>query len=112
MSPRDEVRLRHIRDAIESARRFASGRTRADLDRDEMLLFALTRAIQIVGEAAAKMSEESRRDIPDVPWQEIIGMRNRLVHAYMDVDLDLLWKTVMDALPPVEVSIRRALGED
>jgi len=65
-------------------------RQRSDLDTDEMLLFALTRAIEIAGKAASKISVETRQAIADVPWSAIIGMRNRLVHAYFDVDRDVL----------------------
>ena len=99
MSPADAVRLRHMIDAIEAAQRFAHRRTRADLDQDEMLLFALVRAVEIVGEAAGRLSAEARADMAGVPWSAVIGMRNRLVHAYFDVDRDILWTTIAEALP-------------
>lgn len=90
LSPQDRVRLQHLVDALNSAIRFARGRQRSDLDSDEMLLFALTRAIEIAGEAASRVSAETRAAMPDVPWATIVGMRNRLVHAYFDVDHDIL----------------------
>jgi uncharacterized protein with HEPN domain len=86
-------------DAARSALRFCQGRTRLDLDHDEMLRFALTRAVEIVGEAANKVSIESRAEAPEIAWLAIVGMRNRLVHAYFDVDSDILWTTVNDRLP-------------
>jgi uncharacterized protein with HEPN domain len=86
-------------DAMESALRFVKGRERADLDTDEMLLFALARAVEIVGEAASRLSAEARAEIPGVPWSAVTGMRNRLVHAYFDIDRDILWTTVTKALP-------------
>ena len=101
MSRDDRVRLRHMVDAIQSAMRFAEGRGRDDLDTDEMLLFALVRAVEIVGEAAGKVSAEGRADLPQLPWSTIVGMRNRLVHAYFDIDRDILWTTVTQALPPL-----------
>ena len=101
MSPDDDVRMRHMIDAIQAALRFAEKRDRADLDRDEMLLFALVRAVEVVGEAASRLSVEGRALAPDVPWSAVTGMRNRLVHAYFDIDKDILWATVTRALPPL-----------
>ncbi len=73
-----------MRDAAASALRFIEGRKRADLDCDEMLLFALVRAVEVIGEAATKVSVEGRTGVPDIRWAAIVGMRNRLVHAYFD----------------------------
>jgi uncharacterized protein with HEPN domain len=72
----------------------AHGRQRSDLDSDEMLLFALTRAIEIAGEAASRVTTETRGAMSDLPWSALIGMRNRLVHAYFDIDRNILWTTV------------------
>lgn len=85
MSPDDLVRLRHMVEAAESALDFCRGRTRSELDSDAMLRFALTRAVEIIGEAAGKVSAEGRAELPVVPWSAIVGMRNRLAHAYFDV---------------------------
>lgn len=101
MSPPDRVRLRHMLDALESARRFAKDRERNDLNTDEMLLFALVQAITIAGEAASRISPQSRGEMPDLPWDSIVGMRNRLVHAYFDIDRDVVWATVTQAVPPL-----------
>jgi uncharacterized protein with HEPN domain len=81
MSPEDRVRLRHIADGLDSAVRFTSGRKREDLDGDQMLVFALMHALRIVGEAASRISGETRDQCPEVPWASMIGMRHRLVHA-------------------------------
>ena len=98
MSPDDHVRL-HMMDAAASAVRFTYGRTREDLDRDQLLTFGVTHAVMIIGEAAARISPTSRAEVPDVPWTQIVGMRNRLVHAYFDIDRDILWETVTAAIP-------------
>ncbi|MFN0301044.1 MAG: DUF86 domain-containing protein [Burkholderiales bacterium] len=98
-------------DATEAALRFANGRSRGDLDTDEMLLFALVRAIEILGEAASKVSAEARVLTPDVPWSAVVGMRNRLVHAYFDINRDTLWSTVSQALPPL-LAHQRAIDLD
>ena len=111
MSPADRIRLQHLVDAADAAARFAAGRQRADLDTDQMLLFALVRAVEIVGEAASKVSEESRIALP-LPWSAMVGMRNRLVHAYFDVDRDVLWNTVCLSLPSLREAVHRALHPD
>lgn len=111
MSPDDRVRLRHMADAIEAVATFIQGRSRSDLSADRMLVFALVRAVEIVGEAASKVSSEGRAELPAVPWSSIIGMRNRLIHAYFDVDLDILWNTVTEALPPLGQQIGAALDD-
>jgi uncharacterized protein with HEPN domain len=97
--PPDEVRLRHIRDAAETAKRFVAARDRSDLETDEMFRLALTKLVEIVGEAAKRVSEETRVRFPRVAWADASRMRDRLVHHYFDVDLDVLWATVTEDLP-------------
>lgn len=97
-------------DATEAAQRFIQGRSRDDLDRDQMLLFALVRAIEIIGEAAAKVSEGARATIA-LPWPAIVGMRNRLIHAYFDIDRDVLWLTAVQSLPRLGMVLRQALAQ-
>jgi uncharacterized protein with HEPN domain len=72
-----------------------------------MLTFALTRAIEIIGEAASRVSSEGRRVTSEVPWNAVIGMRHRLVHAYFEVDRDILWSTVQEALPRLLAQLRK-----
>lgn len=91
MNPHDRVRLRHIADALNAAMRFVEGRQRSDLDAHDMLLFALVRAIEIVGEAASKVTVETRAEMADLPWTSIVSLRNRLVHAYFDINRHILW---------------------
>ena len=111
MNPRDRVRLQHLADALNSAIRFARGRERGDLDSDEMLLFALVRAVEIAGEAASQVTAETRAQLPDLPWSSIVGMRNRLVHAYFDVNRDILWTTVTEAAPPLAERLNIVLSQ-
>ncbi|MBK7674929.1 MAG: DUF86 domain-containing protein [Candidatus Accumulibacter sp.] len=99
MSPHDRWRLQHMIEAAESTQKFISGRERADLDRDQMLVFAIVRAVEIIGEAASKISEETRISHPAIPWKAIIGMRNRLVHAYFDIDARIVWVAVTEEIP-------------
>jgi len=102
MTPDDAVRIRHMIEAAEAAAGFIAGKTRADLDRDRMLLFALVRAIEIIGEAASRVTPQTRAAIPEIPWVQIVGMRNRLIHAYFDIDSEVLWKTVSEEIPPLQ----------
>jgi uncharacterized protein with HEPN domain len=108
----DVVRLRHMLDAATEALRFTRNRRREDLDHDRQLVWALVKAIEIIGEAAGQLSEEAKAGIPGIPWRNIIGMRNRLVHAYFDINLDILWKTVVDGLPPIIAELTRVIPEE
>ena len=107
MLPEDRTRIEHMIQASEEALTFAAGRQRADLDRDRMLALALTRAVEIVGEAASHVSlavrESSRR------YRGVSSSRNRLVHAYLEVDNGILWTTVVDRLPELVVELRQLL---
>jgi uncharacterized protein with HEPN domain len=104
--------MRHLIDALNSAIRFARGRDRKDLDSDEMLLFALVRAVEVAGEAASRVSPETRAELTELPWDSMIGMRNRLVHAYFDINHDILWTTVTEAAPPLVERIRKVLIDE
>ena len=99
MRPDDEIRLRHILEAARETRGFVRGRPREDLNQDRQLEWALVKAVEIIGEAACQMDAVSRAEVPGIPWEDIMGMRHRLVHAYFDVNLDILWKTVHEDLP-------------
>jgi uncharacterized protein with HEPN domain len=112
MRPEDRIRVLHMIDATETALVFVSGRTRADLDSDRMLLFALVRAIEIISEAASNLSEEARGAQVDIPWHSIVSMRNRLIHAYFDVDRDILWKTVIVELPALLSTLQAMLQSE
>ncbi len=92
----DAIRLRHMLDAAKEARSFIQNETRASLDVDRKLGLALIKSIEIVGEAAAKITKECCEALPQIPWSNIIGTRNRLIHAYFDINLDILWKTVTE----------------
>lgn len=85
--------------AAREVRQFGSGRVRADLDSDSMLARAIVHALQEIGEAATKVSQDHRARIPTVPWTKIVGTRHRLVHVYWGVNLDLVWEVVIRDIP-------------
>jgi uncharacterized protein with HEPN domain len=101
MHKTDRVRLLHILDAAREALAFTQRRSRQDLDRDRMLSLALVRLLEIIGEAARGVSQELRAAQPQVPWVKMAGMRDRLIHGYFDVNLDVVWATVQVDLPPL-----------
>jgi uncharacterized protein with HEPN domain len=103
----DLIRLRHMLDAAREADAFSQHKTRSSLDTDRKLVLALVKCIEIIGEAAARISNESREELHQIPWSNIIGMRNRLIHAYFDINLDILWKTIKEDLPPLISALER-----
>ncbi len=106
----DAVRLGHMLDHAQEAVAYCRGRTRSDLDSDRIFNLALVRLIEIVGEAANHVSEQGQLQRPDIPWRQIIGMRNRIVHGYDQVDFDLLWDTIQQDLPPLIQQLKTTLG--
>ena len=98
-----------MRDAASEAVSFARGRAREDLDRDRQLVLALVKDIEIVGEAATAVTAPTRSDLEEIPWQAIVAMRNRLVHAYFEINLDVVWQTVQQDLPALIVRLEEAL---
>ncbi len=101
----------HMRDYGREAVRMIEGKTRNDLDNDRKLELALTRLVEIVGEAAGRVSDEGRAKIPAIPWKDIAGMRNRLAHGYADINLDVLWQVIVSDLPPMILELEKALTE-
>lgn len=98
--------------AAEEAVNFSLHRSRIDLDNDRQFQFALVRCIEIIGEAASRMSEATRSVHPQLPWARMVSARNRLVHVYFDVDLDIVWQTVTGELPTLIREVRQILHLD
>jgi uncharacterized protein with HEPN domain len=111
MPPEDVIRLRHMADALESVQRMVAGRNRDDLDNDEMLRLALTRAIEVIGEAAGRVTDDTQQAVAHIPWRQLAGMRNRLIHAYFDVNLDIIWTTATRDAPILLVKLDELLKE-
>ena len=110
LPPRDEARLRHMLEHAEEALQFATGRSRSDLDVDRALNLSLTRLLEVIGEAAARVSQPTRDQHAAIPWPQIVGLRNRLIHGYDQVDFDVLWRIVQSDLPPLVTELRSILG--
>ncbi len=101
-----------MREAAEKAIELCRGQTREDLETDEVLRLALTKLVEIVGEAAKHTREEARARYPAAPWAEAARMRDRLVHHYFDINLDVLWSTVTEDLPALLGSLEEPSTED
>ena len=105
----DEVRLRHMLDAAREAVAFSAGRTRSELDTDRMYYRATVNCIQEIGEAANRVSDPTRATLPAVPWRQIVGMRNFIVHVYFAVKNDYVWDVVARDLGPLIDTLAEAL---
>ena len=106
----DAIRLRHMLDAARKARQFIQGRTRGEVERDEALTLALIRLLEIIGEAAKNVSVETCARYPSIPWKEIGGTRDRLIHGYFDVDWNILWDILTVDLPPLVTELEKAVS--
>ena len=97
--PRDEVLLLDMLNAARLIQEFVAGIDRETFDRDIMRQDAILRRITIIGEATRRLADAFKNEHPDVPWAKIAGMRNRLIHEYAEVDLDLVWDVIQNDIP-------------
>ena len=100
-----DIRLHHMLDHAHEAVALAEGKTRQDLDDNRLLELALVRLLEIVGEAASRVPKEECVKYPEIPWPQIVGLRNRLIHGYDAVDLDILWQIIVHDLPPLVTAL-------
>ena len=105
----DDILIKHILEAAEKSVDFLSKHTIEEFKVDEKLSLATIRLLEIVGEAANQVSEKYMKDHPEIPWRNMVSLRNRLVHGYFDVDLDIVWDTVKSDLPPLIEQLRNSL---
>ena len=108
----DIIRLRHMLDHAKEAVDLIAGKDRVELQHDRVLELALIRLVEIVGEASAKISSATQKKFPSIPWRHVIGMRNRLIHGYASVDLDVLWDTIEVDLPTLVDVLEEILGQN
>jgi len=106
---KDHIRLRHMLDYSVEALRLIEGKDRKDLDQDRTLNLALVRLLEIVGEAANRVSEETKGVYAEIPWFQIVGLRNRLIHGYDAVDFDILWGVLSEELPALVASLEKII---
>jgi uncharacterized protein with HEPN domain len=99
-------------DTAKEAVEFAANRKREDLDTDRQLTHSLVHCVEIIGEAASKVSPEYRSSNSEIPWSRIVGMRNRLIHAYFDINLSILWRTIKEELPRLITALEQIVELD
>lgn len=104
--------LADIVDAIDAATSFVQGMDATHFHADRRTVYAVTHALEIVGEATKRIPEQLRVRYPHVPWRLMAGMRDRLIHGYDMVDLDVLWKTVVDDLPLTRPLIAEVIRQE
>ncbi len=111
MSKRNSAPL--LNDMLDYAREavaFIEGKSRADLDNDRLLNLGLVRLLEIIGEAASQLPRQEQLRHPQIPWPQIVSLRNRLIHGYNAVDLDIVWQIITSDLPPLISELEASLG--
>ena len=91
---------------------FVENRTRDDLDKEEMLAISLIHLLEIVGEAANSVSNDFREQHPHIPWKKMIELRNRLIHGYFDINLDIVWDTILEDIPPLVADLEKIIPHE
>jgi len=108
----DWVYVGHMLDMGQKALDFTEGLNKVDYDNDEALRLALTHLVQTIGEAAQHVSPSFRETHPEISWYEIIGMRHRIVHDYLNVDEDIIWEVVRQDLPALVATLGKLVPPD
>lgn len=110
MKDKVHERLLHMRDFARETLALTAGKSRADLDSDRLLQLACDRLIELIGEAATHVPQELRDAHPSIPWRNITGMRNWLIHGYVSIDHDLMWSTIQNDLSPLIAALDHLLA--
>lgn len=111
---KERILLDYLNDIIESIadiKEFTNGMTRESFSIDKKTIKAVVRSLEVIGEAANKLPDDVRDRYPKISWQEIIGMRNRLIHEYFGVDLDIVWQTIEEDLEPLDNAVKKMITE-
>jgi uncharacterized protein with HEPN domain len=112
MSPKDDlVYIKHINEALDHITQFTKGQSLEDINSNFMLSFAVIRAFEIMGEASTKISKAFRDAHPELPWKNMVGFRNRLIHNYFDVDTSVVWQTIQEDLPDLKLKVTSLLTQ-
>lgn len=108
----DNITLRQILDHAREAMKLTQERSRTDFDTDRVWYLAMIQLLQILGEAVSRLSQSYRNTYPKIPWNEIISLRNRLIHGYNEIDKDIVWKIINTDLPALVESIEKIIESD
>ena len=111
MKKDDTVYLRHILDAIERIADYTKGTSAEQFMQSQLVQDGVVRQLEIIGEASRNLSDEFRQEHLQVPWSQMIGLRNRIIHAYFNVNLHIVWEIVQKDLAPLKQQVKHILGE-
>ena len=107
MSRNYSLYLQDIAEAIDRIQLYLEGVARDEFETNQMRLDAVIRNLQIIGEAVKKIPDSIQKKYPNIPWQEIAGLRNRVTHAYFNVDINIIWDVVQSELPILKPQVQR-----
>ncbi len=110
MEQKDLNRLKHMLDAAKTILEHAKNKQLSDLEKDRLLLGGIIRELMLIGEAANAISPQTKAQIPSIPWKDITGMRNQLVHAYFEISYKIIWMTVKEDIPKLIAVLETTLG--
>jgi len=109
MKKDDSVYLLHIMDAFVQIERYTDGVSHDDFMENSLLQDGVIRQLEIMGEASRSLSEDIRNDYPHIPWRQMIGLRNRMIHAYFNVNLQIIWEIVKGDIPDLKQKMKQLL---
>ena len=116
MSPEDTIRLQHMLDAAQEVGEFVGDSSFEEFCKNRLLVNGVVRSLEVIGEAAAQLSAELKQSLKEIPWRDIVSMRNRLVHAYFDIDYNVVWRTVKNDVPmligQLKLVFEKTTGDD
>ncbi|MCP4106036.1 MAG: DUF86 domain-containing protein [Desulfobacteraceae bacterium] len=104
-----KIFLEDILRSIEKIERYTSGMTQHDFEQNEMAVDAVLRNLEIIGEASGNIPDYFRDNYPDIPWKRVVGLRNIVIHAYFNVDLDIIWQIITINLPELKMNMKPIL---
>jgi len=103
----DRIYIEHILQSIERIQSYISGKNQESFSNDSITQDAVVRQLEIIGEATKRISKELRKNNPDVPWDDMAGMRDVLIHDYIDVDLNIVWKTASESISGLKALLNK-----
>ena len=110
MKKDDSVYLHHIIDAFVQIEYYADGVSQEEFLRNRLLQDGVIRQLEVMGEAARNLSDDLRNEHPEIPWRQMVGLRNRMIHAYFNIDLQIIWEIVQGDMPVLKEKMKRILN--